>query len=262
MNKIFKLLPWGLLLAFTVFYFIERSNGPKPGKSSLNGAVKVDVPLEKEYTDSEGVKHSVFPNGLNTISKNDLKNPDRPKNLFDSTAAKMNIAATELLSVTKISTARKDSLLKAQKVIDVLTKRLAFVYSDKFVSLKYTPPEMADTLAAGTFDFAYNADLTLAQYQKRKWFLGRNRSYIDISSSDPRTTIRGLKQLTIEQETPQFGLRIQGSANYNPQTNTFGIGPAVRVDLGRFSIQGNYIYYPESGRWRPGIIGNYDLIRF
>lgn len=258
MNKILTFAPWVLLLIFAFLYFNEKNRMPvltEPGKP-----IDVTAPIESRYKDTEGNEHVVISDGKNIISKTEIKNPERPPNIIDSSAANLQIAATQIKSVTKINYLIRDSLLKARKTIDLLTQRLAFAYSDKFVNIKFTPP--IDTTDIGTFSFAYNADLNIVQYQKRSWFLGQKKSYIDISSNDPRTTIRGVKQLTVQQEAPQFGLRLQGSANYNLYTNNLGFGPAARLDLGRFSIQGNYMYYPKVKLWYPAVIGNYDIIRF
>lgn len=258
MKKILSLAPWIGLLIFAFLWFRESNKMPEisePGKPP-----KVDVPIVKRYKDSAGNEHIVVKDGKNIITKAELKNPERPLNIIDSSAKLLKIAATEIQRVTRINILMNDSLMKARKIISGLNKQLSYAYNDRFVSLKFTPP--IDTADTGTFAFAYNADLNIVQYQKRKWFLGAKESFIDISSNDPRTTIRGVKQLTVKQETPQFGLRLQGSVNYNLSTGNYGVGPGVRVDLGRFSLQGNYLYYQHVGKWYTAVTGNYDLIRF
>jgi len=263
MNRFFNFLPWGIIVALLgYYYFFGQTTPAETGAPISNQPVKDKVEPVKTYKDAQGNEHFLAKDDKNLITKDYLKNPDRPKNIVDSAALNLKIATAEIQRVTKIATAAEARELKALRQVDELSKKLSFAYSDDYVKLRYTPPADTDTVGAGTFDFGYNAELTITQYQKRKWFLGSKESFIDISSNDPRTTIRGVRQLTIKQETPQFGLRVQASANYNPQTGSIGLGPAVRIDLGRFSIQGNYTYYPESTRWRPGITGNYDLIRF
>jgi len=266
MRNFFKLLPWGLLViaGIVIWAVLNRNSAITEVKGIVDSVKpKTDLPLTDTFKDALGSEHSVFQNDVNKVSKDFLKSTNRPPNIIDTAAKNQKVAASELDRVTQINFRLKADSLKAQKKIDQLTKLVAYYeYSDKYVKLRYTPPKLTDSIGAGTFDFSYDADLTISQYQKRKWFLAAKKSYIDISSKDIRTTIMGVKQLTVEQKTPQFGLRVQATANFNPQTNALGIGPAVRVDLGRFSVQGNYLYYPESSRWRPGIIGNYDLIRF
>lgn len=264
-----KILNWLLiisLIALVAVYVWEHYY--LPGKMLTapvtSGVPKTTVPIEERYTDKNGVEHSIITDGQNVISKAEFLNPNRQKTQLDTAAENLKIAKSEILRITQINSLTKDSLLKAKTVINKLTNKIdAYEYQDKYVKLRYTPPiDKADSTQTGTFDFQYNADLNIVQYQKRKWFLGAKKSYIDISSTDKRTTIRGVKQLTIEQKAPQFGLRAQGAVNWNPQTNSVGFGPAVRVDAGRFSFAGNYLFYPQSGRWRPGLTANFDLLRF
>lgn len=263
MNKFLSFLPWVLLLIVCGFYWYETHKIPETLPAAKLAPPKVNVPIEKRYTDAEGNQHVLLQDGKNVISKAEIKNPERPTNIIDSSAMLLKIAAEKIQQVTQINSLTRDSLLKARKEINSLSRRLSYFYSDAFVKLRFTPPlDTSDINDNGTFDFAYNANLIITQYQKRNWFLGAKKSYIDISSKDPRTTIMGVKQLTVQQQTPQFGLRIQGSANYNVSTGNGGFGPAVRVDLGRFSLQGNYMRYPMLGKWYTAITGNYDIIRF
>ena len=215
-------------------------------------------------TDMNGNKHTTFTlTEGNKVSRSDLRE-DGSKSLFlDSVANVLKVAKTQIEYYKRIYSTTSDSLLVARKQLNSSGKPI-YTYNDKYVALKYTPS--VDTISAGTFDFSYNADLQITQYTKRNKFLGlpigAKKSYIDISSSDQRTKINGLKTLQIEKQEPFFGLRGQLSVNYNPQTGTYGFGPAVRLDLGRLSLQGNYMHYPGTGNWRPSINANFDLIRF
>lgn len=258
MSKILKLAPWIGLIIFAGLWFYETNRMPEerpPGKEP-----KVEVPIETRFKDSAGNEHVVIKDGKNVIARAEIKNPERPRNIIDSSAALLKIATSEIQRVTRINSLTKDSLLRARTVINALSGQLAYRYKDKFVDLEFIPP--IDTTGTGIFNFSYNADLNIVQYQKRKWFLGAKESFIDISSTDPRTTIRGVKQLTVKQKTPQFGLRLQASGNYNLYNDNAGFGPAIRVDIGRLSIQGNYMYYPKNKLWYPATIVNYDIIRF
>lgn len=265
MNNFIKILPWGILIVLLGLYLSDLVYiGKQPTVTAIsyknvNDTVK-DV---KTYKDKEGNEHITFKNDQNVITKAEIKNPDRPKTtILDTVAENIGVAASEIERITRFSVQMEARALKAERERDEYKQQLYFAYSDNYVRLRFTPPAENDTLGNGTFDFGYNIDLDITQYFKRKWFLGAKHSYIDISSKDKRATIGGVRQLTVEQKTPQFGLRLQGSANYNPQNGALGIGPAVRIDLGRFSVQGNYLYYSEESRWRYGIIGNYDLVRF
>lgn len=265
MKTFLKFLPWVLLIIaiYVIWAVINRNSAITAVQALDTIKPKTDLPLVNKYKDSTGSEHSVFQNDLNKVTKDYLKSTNRPPNMIDTAAKNQKVAASELDRVTQINFRLKADSLKAQRKIDQLTKLVAYYeYSDKYVKLRYTPPKLTDSIGSGTFDFSYDADLTISQYQKRKWFLAAKKSYIDISSKDVRTTIMGVKQLTVEQKTPQFGLRFQANANYNINYNSFGVGPALRIDLGRFSLQGNYTYYPQTQRWVKSANLNYDLIRF
>ncbi|WP_231489925.1 hypothetical protein [Pedobacter sp. Leaf170] len=233
---------------------------PTPVNLNVKDIIEKESPQKvREYVDSQGNTHTEYDITNSVVSRADVRNPNIPLGIVDTSAMLLKIARTQLVQVTRIASMTRDSLMQARFEKNALQKRIAR-YDDKFVQLSYTPNE--DTTKAGIFSFAYNNEVTVSQYRKRKWFLGAKKSYIDITSNDPRTKINGLKSLIIEQKQPDFGLRIQAASNYNPQTGSIGFGPAARIDLGRFSIQGNYTYYPESTRWRPSVNMNYDIIRF
>ncbi len=264
MSKILKIVPWVIIIVLAGLYYYQKIQNDKLAAPPVySEKIKETVPIIETYKDKQGNEHVVVKDNQNVITKKEIKNPERPRNtMVDTAAANLKIAVAEIQRVTKIATSMEAQKLRAERKIDELTKKLSFAYADEYVKLKYTPPADTDTLGNGTFDFGYNAELTITQYQKRKWFLGAKQSYIDISSNDKRTTIRGVRQLTIKQQTPQFGLRFQMNGNYNINYKSLGVGPAIRLDLGRFSIQGNYSYYPQSQNWVKSVNANYDILRF
>src|SRR5690606_27838210 len=151
-----------------------------------------------------------------------------------------------------------DENIYLKQVVDELSKDTSYRYQDEYLSLGFQ--KRNDTLVIGSFKYDFNFETM--QYWDRDWFLGRKKSYTNIWSKDPRVTIKGFQRLTIENKEPSYGLRVQANANWNPETGAVGYGPGLRVDIDRFSFQGTYTYYPQSGRWRPMVSGNFDLIRF
>lgn len=261
MKTFLKVLPWAIIVVLVVIgYFFVRWDNGKSYYESNSEPPKIDVPIEKRPLDDKGVEHAIIQDDQNIISRDNFIDSKRPQNQVDSAAANLKIAKDLITKLTIINTLTRDSLLKAKKVVNTLNNQLSYVYKDKYVDLKFDTP--SDDNKEGSFSFAYDADLNIVQYQKRKWFLGAKKSYIDISSNDTRTTIRGVRQLTIEQKEPQFGLRLQASTNYNFYTGNFGAGPGLRVDINRWSFQGNYMYYPSVDTWYPAITANFDIIRF
>jgi hypothetical protein len=257
-----KYIPYLIILALAcvIAWLLSR---PAPISGLVSNEQKETPKPTREYTDANGNKQSEYDATDNTVSRKDVRNPNIPLGIVDTSAMLLKIARTQIIQVNRIASSTKDSLLQAKWEINQLKKRIVR-YQDKYIDLSYTPD--ADTTKAGTFAFRYNNEVTVTQYHKRAKVLGlplgSRKTYIDIMSNDPRTKINGFKSLSIEQESPIFGLRIQAGTNYNPQTGSIGVGPAARFDVGRFSVQGNYTFYPESERWRPSINATYDLIRF
>ncbi|WP_443945617.1 hypothetical protein ACJVDH_00465 [Pedobacter sp. AW1-32] len=259
---VISLLLFAVAAAGTALYFKHQFDN----KELLNSGVKKDIQTEASIiareVDKNGLQHVTIEAAKNIVSVGDIDKVAISKGIMDTTALALGIQKRQIESLLSINATLKAENLKAKQII-LTNGQVAFQYQDKFIkNLRYTPPAGIDTMDHGNFDFAYNADLNIVQYWKRKWFLGAKKSYIDIYSNDKRTTVNGAQQLTVQQDQPDFGLRIQAAANYNPQTGAMGFGPAARIDLGRFSIQGNYTWYPQSDRWRPSVNANFDLIRF
>jgi len=246
----------------TALYFKGVADRKESSATVQSKAIQAEATIIARKVDQNGLQHVTIEAARNIVSIDDVDKVAISQGVMDTTAMAIGILKKQIQDLTVVNSTLKVENAKAKEII-LSDGARSYRYKDKFVDLAYTPSiDPLDTLDKGKFDFAYNADLTITQYWKRTWFLGAKKSYIDIYSNDPRTTINTVKQLTIEQKQPVFGLRIQAAANYNPQTGSYGFGPAARIDLGRFSIQGNYTWYPESDRWRPSINANYDLIRF
>ena len=242
-------------------YYKEKYDHRTVVSESVTKQIQAEATIIARDVDKNGLQHVTIEAAKNIIPFSDVNKVAISKGIMDTTSLALGIQKKQIESLLQINATLRAENLKANQVMTANGTK-SYIYKDRFVNLKYTPALTTDSLDAGKFDFTYNADLNITQYWKRKWFLGAKKSYIDMYSNDSRTTVNGVKQLTVEQKQPDFGLRIQAASNYNPQTGSLGFGPAARIDLGRFSIQGNYTYYPESARWRPSINANYDLIRF
>lgn len=248
----------GVLVA--LFYKAKYDNRTVISES-VTKQIQDEATIIARDVDKNGLQHVTIAAAKNIIPYSDVNKVAISKGIMDTTSLALGIQKKQIENLLQINATLRAENLKANQVIAANGSK-SYVYKDKFVNLKYTPPITQDSLDAGNFDFSYNADLTITQYWKRKWFLGSKKSYIDIYSNDRRTTVNGVKQLTVQQKDASFGLRAQATLNINPETGSYGVGPAVRIDLGRFSVQGNYTWYPESSRWRPSINANYDIIRF
>ncbi len=258
-----------LIGMFTTGFFVAKHfykprlfvSMPKSPPSVLN------VKPTAIYKDSSGVEHYQFTNNQNNYTRNEaLRQSSTLLPYIDSLARALNTKSKNIeSSVTIQSETKADSTPFYKKQIDSL-KRLVFFYNDKYLKLTVRTGIPTDTLDNGSFDFAYNAELNINQYFKRKKILGLSigakQSFTDISSSDPRTTIMGVNKFTIRQQIPSYGLRLQGLASYNFNSNSFIAGPALRYDFDKWSLLGAYYYNFSLKDWQPVVNLRYDFIRF
>lgn len=215
----------------------------------------------KTYKDSAGHIHLVVKDQQPTKEEVQKLMP-----FVDSVSKALDIKAKQVESVTTIETeTQAKAIAFMQKTIDSL-KRVTYYYKDKYLQLAIRTGNPSDTADKGDFDFKYNAELTISQYSKRRKFLGigigAKQSYIDISSTDPRTTVMGVKKYTAIQKQPSFGLRIQAIQNYSFISNSANTGIRATFDLKHMSFTGGYYYNWDSRIWRPSLSMGYDLIRF
>jgi hypothetical protein len=269
--KTFTYILLALLLIgmFLTGYFVAKN------KFKLHAAVLpqnmpsvTNVNPVNVYKDSNGVTHNVYSAAANTYTKKEaLKQSSLLIPLIDSVAKALNVKSKQVETATTITTnTTADSIPFYKKQVDSL-RNLVLYYSDKYLKLVVrVNSDVTDTLDKGSFDFSYDADLKIYQYWKRKqvWGLniGSKQHFTDISSNDPRTTIGGLKTLTIKQNLPQIGLRIQAVTNYSFSTHSFSPGLGFRFDADRFSLNGIYYYSTDVSEWRPVLSLRYDIIQF
>lgn len=219
------------------------------------------VKPERTYKDERGRTHIVI--------KNVTPVGQTVQNLMpfvDSVAKALDVKVKQVQSVIVVpSETQAKEIAFLRKKVDSLS-RLTYYYQDKYLQLAFRAGNPADSSDKGSFDFKYNADLTISQYWKRKKVLGlplgAKKSYTDISSNDPRTTIMGVKTYTVEQKQPGWGLRIQATQNYSFISNTFNSGVGARFDLKHLSLYGAYYYNWTLHEWRPVMSMSYDIVRF
>ena len=256
-----------LLIAvfFTGFFLAKEKYKPK-GVTLLPQTMPASTALKPiaVYKDSAGNAHYIYNSVANVVTKKEAIKQLSP--FIDSVAAALNVKSKQIETSTTIETQTKaDSIPFYKKQVDSL-KRLVFFYADKNLKLTVRPGNPTDSLDKGSFDFAYDADLKINQYWKRKKLLGLNigskQHFTDISSNDPRTTIGGLKTITVKQNLPAVGFRMGAQVNYNFSTNTFSPGIGFRFDANRFSLNGIYYYNTQLKQWRPVASIRYDIIQF
>ncbi|WP_114937586.1 hypothetical protein [Mucilaginibacter endophyticus] len=268
MNRLTKIVIGLLVVGLIVSILYAKHEHWRAEKAEVQASTNQNVVSQaatiiNHYIDTSKRNHIVISAGQNVLPQNWYKNGTAISGgLVDTVSAALNIAKKQLQEVTQIASVTQAKQLKAERTIDSL-KRLTYYYKDKYLQLAYRPAIAgSDTSDHGQFDYKYNDELNVVQYWKRGWILGAKRSYIDIYSSDPRTTINGVKRLVVKQNEPTFGLRVQAVSNYSLSRKTLNIGPGLQFDFKRFSVIGTYYYDTDANSWRPSIGARYDLVRF
>lgn len=225
----------------------------KPGPAIVPIRTRVinETPTKvKEYTDANGDHHIVYLPAV--VSQEDLRDPEVALGIIDTSAMLLNIAREQIISVKKLATVTKDSLLQAKMEVNRLQQKIA-KYQDKFVQLAYNYND-------STFSYTGNSELTITDYRKRKWFLAPNKTYVDISSTDPRTKINGFRTLTVEPRVKSFGATLSASSMYEIGDGTLGVGGKATVNLGRLGINGSYLYNPNEKQWKSFVGVDFRLL--
>lgn len=221
--------------------------------------ITTEATIISRQVDKFGIERVTLDAIQNTYSKASVKIPVINVGILDTTAMALNIQKRQIEELTRVITRVNAKNLQTTYIIDSL-KRRTVNYNDKFVRIKYTPN--TEDSVAGEFDFSYDAALTVVKYNKKKWFLGAKKSFIDISSADPRVKIQGADRFVLEQKPKYFGVNLQAVSFYNGVNNTIGAGAGANIKLGRVNLQPTYLYFPKIETWKPSLQVNYDLIRF
>jgi len=149
--------------------------------------------------------------------------------------------------------------LQLKRMLDA-NQRPYWKISQNGFDLTVRPP--LDSLSNPTADIYGKFSLTAAKGFKKKWFLGAEKTLLAITSNSPYIDIEKVDYIGFEREARQSGLRLQGQFNIDPETLDYGVGPGVRIDIGRLSIQGGYLKYPNLKKWKYNVGANYDFVRF
>ncbi len=270
MNKLTKIMIGVfafVLVALGVALYIVASENKKLSQKEPEKVTEQSIRAEvvKKFIDSAGKQHTTFSTG-NPFTKKEIRDGVVNKPLLDTISRALDIKSAQVVSYMRISQTSEARALKAERTVDSL-KRVVYRYKNQYISVAYRQADATDTVnPSGTFDYKYSADIKVTQYTKRKKFLGlpigSNANYIDISSTDPNATVNGLSTFTVKQNTPSFGLRVQGLTSYNFGTSTISPGLGIQFDFKRWSATGAYYYNPGVDKIRPTVGLRYDLVRF
>ncbi|WP_207426008.1 hypothetical protein [Pedobacter sp. SYSU D00535] len=253
-----------VLLAIYSFTLHKKLSQKEKVEQTVSSKIQEEAKIISRKVDAAGLEHVTIEAAGNIIPKAQA-NAAVSEGILDTTAMAIGILKKQIENLLVVNSTLKADNLRAIQRLDE-RQNPVYSYQDKYLNLNYTPGDPTDTADKGSFDFQYNADLTITQYWKRNKVLGlplgSKNSYIDIYSNDPRTIVNGVKKLTVQQEQPLLGLRVQGVTSYDFTSGTLRPGAEIQFDAGRASFTGAYLYDPITDKWRPTVTGRYDLIRF
>lgn len=252
-----------ILLSLSTFCYAWNYYNDKPKYIQLSAIPVIDTFLSPAspvivYKDAMGNQHDVKDNStIHTIIEGEKQEQAAQMQPIINKLAESLSVAKDNTPVYTSSVSQKELILQNQ--VDSL-KKISLFYKDRFLTLQVAPAIPPDSIS--TFDFAYNADLNVQQYDKRKWFLGEKESFIYVTSMDPRITINNKDTFIIKQNTPVFGLRVQAVGGYNFNSNTYFAGPSLAFDVKNTTFKASYIYTPYNKKWAPSFRVEYNLIKF
>ncbi|WP_448104751.1 hypothetical protein [Pedobacter panaciterrae] len=236
-------------------------------KEIISFRKKTETQAKQVLTEAKELDRKVNEKGAETVLFNVTDNHAPANNygkdtdikgVIDTAALALEISNNKLKEVLVVNANLQAKNIQLQEELDS-TKRKYYTWAGNGLTLKFTPPYDAN---AATADINGSIGLTAALGYKKKWLFGKEQTLLSISSDNPFIKIGKVNYIGFDRYPNKFGLRLQASANYNPQTSSIGFGPSARLDIDRLSIQGNYAWYPDSEQWNPSIYANYDIVRF
>ncbi|AZA49745.1 hypothetical protein EG346_16850 [Chryseobacterium carnipullorum] len=142
----------------------------------------------------------------------------------DTLAPALNIAKEKIDELTRAKFTLEGQL-KASKI---QREKDRVYYENKYL-------QIVSNVQDSTVDYKYNAIVDVVKYQDRKWLLGKENTYIDISSPDKNMKINGVEHFKkrIDVKPKRFGLGIQAGYYYVPAANQFypGFGVGLSYNL-------------------------------
>lgn len=259
----YALLIAGLLfLIFKAFEYKNELSAVQKADNKVKAKIETEAKEIKRQVDEKGVETVLFEVTGNKVNNKQAESTKGSKGLIDTTALALDVKTKQLKQILVINGTLAMENIQLKQKLDAM-KRPYYTYSGEGLDLRFTPPSgiAADTVA--TAAFTANVGLTATQYWKRDWFLGSKKSILAVRPNNNKNfKINGADFVEFEQKQPTLGLRIQANTSYSFDTGEIGYGPAVRIDVGRFSFQGRYSKFQSDRQWRPSVNASYDLLRF
>lgn len=264
------LIPACLLITLALIYFGCKKSKVHPDNptTAQKRAVQAEATIIARKVDKQGLQHVTLEAAENIIPHSEVNKVAVSEGILDTTALYVGILKKQIENLQRVAFTSEAKALRAERKVDSMGKVVTY-YKGKFIDITYEPADSASAkyFPNGKFGYKYHGELQSTQYTSQKRLLGfipmgKKKSLIDVFLTDSNAVINDVKRLTILKDEPYWNFRVQASGNFNPETGSFGVGPAARLDAGRLSFQLNRLYYPTTGHWRWSLNGSVDLARF
>lgn len=192
-----------LIIAFLIFIVLIFLNECGQKVESYKGkTVVAEFDSTRFYKDKYGREHAVTEK---LLIESGLKTQE-----LDKISKELDVARNKIKGLTKVK-----------------------VVVDTFVVLKndsfYRDREMLLVKQGDTVFIKLEDSITIAEYWKRSWFLGKKRLYVDAYNTNKFIKLKKIEALEIKLKDPKFILG--PSMTYDPINNRFTLGVSI-------------IYYP------------------
>lgn len=145
----------------------------------------------------------------------------------DTLAPALNIALEKVDELTRA----KFTLEGKLKASETQREKDRVFYQNKYM-------QIVSNSSDSTVNYKYDAIVDVVKYSDRKWLLGKENTYIDISSPDKNMKINGVEHFKkkIDMKPKRVGLGIQAGYYYVPSANQFypGFGLGISYNFLRF----------------------------
>lgn len=228
--------------------------------STAKDYVNAEATIISKKVDKQGIQHAIISETNNLLPQNLMIAEQGYDVAFvDSLIVNTEILKKEIVSLTQIKQTVEAKNLHANVVIDSM-RRKKYEFQDSNIYVSYEPS--IDSSKTGLFAYRYNQDLNVIQYNRKKWFLGQDHNYMDISTNDKNATINGVRKLSILQEPKKFGVTLTAKTVLLPQTGSYGAGLQLRIRYKKITATGSNLYFPTVEKFIPTIGLEFDVLNY
>ena len=223
---IFAIVTIALIANIIGGWFTFSKNDRIAAESSRNQDT-IYLPVWKNPKDS--TSHGTFKPVEGELVKNYITK-NYMSYVSDTLAPALNIAQEKIDELTRANF-NLDGQLKATKTELDVNKKARVFYESKYM-------QIVSNVQDSTIDYSYNAVVDVVKFKDKKWLLGKENTYIDISSPDKNMKINGVEHFKkkIEIKPKKLGFGLQAGYYYAPSTNKFypALGVGISYNLIRF----------------------------